>query len=38
MRKLRVVKSGICRGSGGFGRWVERFVGFGMLRGGRWFF
>ncbi len=33
MPKLGVVESGICRGSGGFGRWVERFVGFGLLLG-----
>jgi len=38
MPELRVVESGICRGGGGFGRWVERFVCFGMLRGGERFF
>ncbi len=33
MPKLRVVESWICRGSGGFGRWVAPFVGFGLPLG-----
>jgi hypothetical protein len=33
MPKLRVVESGICMGSGGLGRGVERFVGFGWTLG-----
>ncbi len=30
MPELRVVVSRICRAERGFGRWVERFVGFGL--------
>ncbi len=33
MLKLRVGVSWICGGSGGFGRWVEPFVGFGLPLG-----
>ena len=33
MPKLRVVESRICRGSDGFGRGVEPFVGFGLPLG-----
>ncbi len=33
MRKLRVVEARICRVGGGFGRGVERFVGFGLRSG-----
>ncbi len=31
--KLRVVEARVCRGSGGFGRGVEPFVGFGLPLG-----
>ena len=33
MPKLRVVEARICIGSGGFRRWVEWFVGFGLPLG-----
>ena len=33
MRKVRVVESRICRGSGGFGLGGGRFVGFGLPLG-----